>query len=222
MTERTQRLARYQDDLARLLAALEPAERAEVLDGVREHIEGALAEVPGEASEADVNRILADLGSPGQVAEAALAERPATGPYTPGATGVVTTIDLLRSKLVGRWVPPVALVAVMVGGAFIFWGFPAILLGAGILAIAISPLWTGAERVWGAIGLPVFSFMIFGSFLILHRWEASVAGLGVHTISFYLFAALSLATFIVLWIRGTRRATRLSRDVSHQSDGRLV
>ncbi|QOR69938.1 hypothetical protein IM660_14985 [Ruania alkalisoli] len=209
MTETVQRLARYQDDLARLLAALEPAERAEVLDGVREHIEAALAEVPGEASEADVNRILAELGSPGQVAEAALAERPATGPYTPGATGVVTTIDLLRSKLVGRWVPPVALVAVMVGGAFVFWGFPAILLGAGILAIAIAPLWTGAERVWGAIGLPLCSFMIFpGSLLFL---RASVGGISLFTVGFYLFAAASVTIAIVLVIRGSRRAAQYAR-----------
>lgn len=46
MTEPIERIARYQDDLVRLLAALEPAERAEVLDGVREHIDAALAERP--------------------------------------------------------------------------------------------------------------------------------------------------------------------------------
>src|SRR5699024_4222357 len=88
MTEPIERTARYQDDLARLLAALEPVQRARRLDGVREHIEAALGEVGQAPTDADVDRILGQLGSPGMVAEAALAERPDPPVPGPAASGV--------------------------------------------------------------------------------------------------------------------------------------
>ncbi|WP_109474625.1 HAAS signaling domain-containing protein [Ornithinimicrobium cavernae] len=59
----------YLDDLARMLADLPPEDRAEVLAGVREHIDAALAERPG--AETDVQSVLAELGPPDLVAREA-------------------------------------------------------------------------------------------------------------------------------------------------------
>src|SRR5690625_1842108 len=122
MTEPIARTARYQDDLARLLAALEPVERAEVLDGVREHIDAALAEVGHAPTDADVDRILGQLGSPGMVAEAALAERPAVEGAANGPSGVgaAPAGGDWREQLMGRWVPPTVVIGLFLLG---WWAF---------------------------------------------------------------------------------------------------
>lgn len=74
----------YLDDLTRALADLAPADRAEVLAGVREHIEAGLA-ARGGAGDADVNAVLSEVGTPEEVAREAYstaqyAERPVPQP----------------------------------------------------------------------------------------------------------------------------------------------
>lgn len=90
------RVAAYLDDVARMLASIDPVDRAEILAGLREHIDAALdderAGVAGSANDSDeahvsdeqVRRVLAELGPPEQVAAAALSDR---GPE-PGQYGV--------------------------------------------------------------------------------------------------------------------------------------
>src|SRR5699024_8207064 len=281
MTDPIERTARYQDDLARLLAALEPVERAEVLDGVREHIDAALAEVGHAPTDADVDRILGERGSPGMVAEAALAERPGTpvpGPAArgvdvalarfsaslagrwvrpvarllllvrgglirwaflrllvvvgspvgsrspgmvaeavlaarpgapvpgPAASGVGVALARFSASLTGRWVPPVALLLLLVGGGLILWGYPLLLIVVGILMVLGSPLWVGGEKLWATIALPLCSAMILGSFYVFIRVGVSIGGIGLNGIGFFVFAAASLVILIVLWFRGARRA----------------
>ncbi|MEO7270025.1 MAG: hypothetical protein ABIW49_12545 [Knoellia sp.] len=63
----------YLRDLEMLLHGVEPGERAEVLGGVREHLEAA---APPGASEEDVRVVLAEFGSPHYVADEAYAGRP--------------------------------------------------------------------------------------------------------------------------------------------------
>src|SRR5690625_1782721 len=208
MTDPIERTARYQDDLARLLAALEPVERAEVLDGVREHIDAALAEVGHAPTDADVDRILGQLGSPGMVAEAALAERPGTPVPGPAASGVDVALARFSSSLTGRWVPPVALLLLLVGGGLILWGYPLVLVAVGIVMVVASPLWVGGEKLWAAIALPLCSSMILGSMFVFHPTHISIGGIGLTTIGFFVFAAASLAILIALWFRGARRAGR--------------
>ena len=60
----------YLRDLEMLLHGIEPGERAEVLAGVDEHLEVSLGP---EASDDDVRRALAELGSPQSVADEAYA-----------------------------------------------------------------------------------------------------------------------------------------------------
>lgn len=64
----------YLRDLEMLLHGVEPVERAEVLGGVREHLDASL--VPG-ASDAEVRAVLAEVGLPHAVADEAYAGRPA-------------------------------------------------------------------------------------------------------------------------------------------------
>lgn len=70
----------YLDDLARMLDHLPPGDRAEVLAGVREHIEAGLAERPG-ATDPDVSRVLAELGPPEAVAREAYDAGPGSGQH---------------------------------------------------------------------------------------------------------------------------------------------
>jgi uncharacterized membrane protein len=71
-------VASYLDELGRLLVGIDPAERAEVLEGVREHLDSTLE---GTAhTEADVRAALAELGPAQDVADEAYASRPGAGP----------------------------------------------------------------------------------------------------------------------------------------------
>ena len=65
----------YLRDLEMLLRGIDPGERAEVLAGVHEHLDASL---PPSASDDDVRRALAELGSPQSVADEAYAGRPAS------------------------------------------------------------------------------------------------------------------------------------------------
>lgn len=78
-------IAVYLDDLARMLSG-DPAMRAEVLGGVSEHIEAALAARPGRTG-ADVDAVLAELGPPEAVAAAALGDGGPQGWAPDGGTG---------------------------------------------------------------------------------------------------------------------------------------
>lgn len=70
----------YLRDLELLLHGVDPGERAEVLAGVHEHLDASL--VPG-ASDEDVRRSLAELGSPQSVADEAYAGRTSSAPPSP-------------------------------------------------------------------------------------------------------------------------------------------
>jgi uncharacterized membrane protein len=69
----------YLHDLELLLHGIEPGERAEVLAGVREHLDGSLA--PG-ADDASVRAVLAELGPPQAIADEAYAGRPGPPSHT--------------------------------------------------------------------------------------------------------------------------------------------
>lgn len=67
----------YLRDLEMLLHGVDPVERADVLGGVREHLDASL--IP-EASDDDVRAVLAELGSPHAVADEAYADRISPAP----------------------------------------------------------------------------------------------------------------------------------------------
>ena len=83
-------------DLELLLHGIDPGERAEVLAGVREHLDGSL---PPDATDDDVRRALADLGSPQSVADEAYADRaiPAPRATTPGSPWLGITASCINA-----------------------------------------------------------------------------------------------------------------------------
>jgi hypothetical protein len=87
----------YLDDLARMLADLDPAERDDVLAGVREHVDGILAERPDDPRA--LEDALLRLGPPEQVAAEARADRapstsPSAGAPLPGRAWLVAALAL--------------------------------------------------------------------------------------------------------------------------------
>lgn len=70
-------VASWLRDLDLLLYGIEPGERAEVLAGVREHLDASLP--PGSGDD-DVRAVLAELGPPQAVADEAYAGRPPMAP----------------------------------------------------------------------------------------------------------------------------------------------
>lgn len=99
----------YLRDLELLLHGVEPGERAEVLAGVHEHLDVSLD--PG-ASDEDVRRSLAELGSPQSVADEAYAGRTGHAPTAPSPG------DVRRPPLSQGWVPLV--VGLLLGLALVF------------------------------------------------------------------------------------------------------
>jgi len=71
-------VARYLHDLDVLLEGIEPVERAEVVEGVREHIDTSLSHTQG--ADSDVRAVLAEVGPASAVAEEAWAGRTSPAP----------------------------------------------------------------------------------------------------------------------------------------------
>ncbi|MFJ8474452.1 HAAS signaling domain-containing protein [Kitasatospora sp. NPDC094011] len=120
------------DAVARGTATLPPERRRELLADLREHIEVSLTEAP--ATEEAVRAVLAQLGTPRQIADAALAEegqaRPA--PETAGWTNLTLTLAVLALPL--SLVPAVGPVL----------GFAAAVLAA--VRVTRSRQWTRREK----------------------------------------------------------------------------
>jgi uncharacterized membrane protein len=119
-------VTRYLDDLGRMLSPAPPAQRAEVLGQVREHLDEAFAELGPQIGEEQARRVLADLGPAADIASAAL---PDTTPPTP---------MLARSSV--PW-----LVLGLVALSFIpFFGWLTAI--GGMVMFLVSPLWDRAGR----------------------------------------------------------------------------
>lgn len=86
-TKRHQLIANYLDELSALLAGIDPAERAEVVEGVREHIDSALEGT--DVTEADLRVALAEVGPAQAVADEAYAGRQQPAP--PAARAPITS-----------------------------------------------------------------------------------------------------------------------------------
>lgn len=162
----------YLRDLEGLLQGIDAGERAEVLAGVREHLDGAL---PAGAGDDQVRSALAELGSPQAIADEAYASepRPPAGrgpmsrPWVPLTVGILLGLALLGIVLAagslaaystsetvgmdaaGNEITDEDLQFSGVGpaGAVMALMFTWIFwLPATVLAVA-SPLWTGRQKV---------------------------------------------------------------------------
>lgn len=216
---------RYLDDLDRLLRTADPADRAEVMLSVREHIDVAVAELGHEPSDAEMRRILADLGTPAQVAEGALGaagDRPSPAPVPPATSPPASPT---RPALAGAWVPPVAFFALLIGSLFLWGVVPVLALIAGIVLVCASPLWTTAQKVLAAavapllIALPVILSAVM--YLQLTRVESSSdqgitesSGGGSPIIALLLVGLViaGICLLVATWIAGARASARLHAD----------
>ncbi len=139
--------AAYLEELDRLLAGIEPRERADVMLGVREHLDSALAASGGD--EQKVREALAELGPPQLVADEAYAGRQTATAATPGSDPVMA-----RS-----WVPVV--VAVLTAVALLMTIFIVSSMGS-----VVSSSSSGSSDANGVITHEETSEVLAGSPLI--------------------------------------------------------
>ncbi len=203
-TDHTGRTARYLDDLARLLDPLDPIERAEVLDTVREHLDSIIAELDQEPTDADIDRILTSLGAPGQVAEAALAD------WTNRTASSTTPAPQQRPALSRVWVPPVALAAIVLGSLSAPFLVPILVLVAGVVLLCVSPLWSPWQKVLGAVGIPLGLVPVLLATLVVLRTTSAgeQESLNAWAVIVPASAILSLAITAYVLVVGIRRASR--------------
>src|SRR5699024_9182938 len=133
-----------------------------------------------------------------------LAERPDRPLPGAGASGLDAALARFSAALTGRWVPPVALGLLLIGGAWML-GYPLLLVAVGILLVVGSPLWVRGEKLCAAIALPLCSSMFLGH-LLLMRWRVWIGPFTPADIAGILAVAAALVIFIVLWVRGGSRA----------------
>ncbi len=170
-------ISAYLRDLEMLLHGIDPGERAEVLAGVHEHLDASLQP---SASNDDVRRTLAELGSPQSIADEAYAGHPASRPTDPLAGTPVAHPSSPWPPLVACVLNTLMLVPILflgwLGGHPSEWLFlgPTFTIPWFILLImtAKSDAWTSTEKSLSILLIP-----------------SIVIGLG-------------LATWLVTWLTG--------------------
>lgn len=201
------RIERYVAALDRAMAAAPADERAEVVAGVREHIEAALADRP-DPTDAEVDAVLRQLGDPVVIA----------GDAVPDATRVPPP-PAARPALAERWVPTAVVAMIGAGFALFFLALPLLLVLAGVVLLWMSPLWSRAEKLVGTLvplaSIVVLAVLTAGSGAPSAQscvssdpncpvgQPAGQAGLSWVGVAIVLLA--TAATLTVLWHRGTSR-----------------
>ncbi len=179
MTAPSPLVGAYLADLDRALAGAEPADRLEIVDAVREHIDTAVAELGAAPTQAEIAGVLRRLGTADDVAAAwaAGADRPTPGPgwvgpdplLRPSAHGLVPVPPGETRPATSPWL--VALVVIL-GLA---------VLGPALLALAVI-LWPAAIAI--ALGATV-ALGIAWRRATTHRaaWLAAFAACAVLTLA---------------------------------------
>lgn len=129
-------VVRYLDELERLLHGVDPVERTEVLDGVREHLEASLHGSAG--GDADVRAALEDIGPPQAVADEAYVGRP-SGPVAaqaPVHTAPATVAPPHVPTTSRSWVPPIVWI---LGALSLLQVVTTALIGPGSLGLSDVP-----------------------------------------------------------------------------------
>jgi len=233
----SERRAGYLDDLGGLLRPLTALQRIEVIDGVRDRIDRAVADLGREPTGQDMEQILEAVGSVEAVATAALAaQAPAAAvASTAGVTSSqpptrvedkpaprptrnfdLSTIPAMewpdepapRPSMTRRWLPFVVLLLIGIGSFFLLFLLPALALIVGAILLWISPLWTTAEK---AIGTAVPAIGL-GAFLPLLALGAGSSGNPMLAMIGFVGAILGIAALIWVGLRGMRAA----REVEQQ------
>lgn len=227
-----ERIDRYLAELAGALGDLPESERDDVVAGVREHVQAALADRPA-VTDADVDEVLRALGDPLTIAAEATGDDGGSGGRAVGGSEDhrIRTVPVLQRD----WVPGFVVVALLaaplvltfvatLGGIFLL---PFVLL-AGWAVLWISPLWTPVEKLAGTFLLPALSVLLFLGLFTTGSTEVCSGGSDIPTtcttegwltpvvfwIIFATVAAGSIATTVVLYRNGQRRAAALAQSFS--------
>ncbi|TDE97626.1 hypothetical protein EXU48_05485 [Occultella glacieicola] len=112
-------------------------------------------------------------------------------------------------RLAGAWVPPVALLSIGAGALLAVFVYPLVLLLAGIVLVAASPLWTPAERSLAVLGLPLIIGAPLWATLITDLFRAGSVTGGVWGFVVPACVGLGFVILAVLWIRGRAAHARL-------------
>ncbi|GAB2615491.1 hypothetical protein [Pseudactinotalea suaedae] len=233
----SERRAGYLDDLGGLLRPLTALQRIEVIDGVRDRIDRAVADLGREPTGEDMEQILERVGSVESVATAALAAH-APAPAVAGTAGVtssqpatrvedkpaprpVRNFDLSsipamdwpdepapRPAMTRRWLPFVVLVLIGIGSFFLLFLLPALALIVGAILLWMSPLWTTGEK---AIGTAVPAIGL-GAFLPLLALGAGSEGNAMLAMIGFVGAILGIAALIWVGVRGMRAARKVDQQ----------
>ena len=187
-------VAAYLADLDRALAGADPADRLEIVDAVREHIEASLAELGASPTQAEVAGVLRRLGTADDVAAAWAAgtDRPGTpqgawsgGPQLrPSAHGLAPTPPDEARPATSPWL--VALVVIL-GLAF---GGPLVLALLG--ALFLVPVRVGG----GVISIVVGGLAVAATVGCGIAWRRSTTHRRAWLIAFLVGLVVILATVI--------------------------
>ncbi|WP_147375302.1 HAAS signaling domain-containing protein [Jiangella rhizosphaerae] len=230
-----QRVDRYLAELAGALGGLPETERADVVAGIREHIEAALAG-RSPVTDADVDEVLRALGDPLAIAAEATGADGVSGAAAGPAIGGRRDAPVLSRD----WVPAFVVVALLaapllltllatVGGILLL---PFAVL-AGWAALWLSQLWTPLEKLAGTFLLPALSVLLFFGLFTSGASEVCSGGVredgttyesctteggwltpAVFWAILIGVAAASVATAVVLYRNGRRRAAELAQSFS--------
>lgn len=220
----TAQIDRFLHDLERALADRPETERAEIVGGVREHIDAALR--GRNASADEVETVLRSLGDPLEIAAAAETER---GHPMPGSAAPSSP----RPRLTAWWVPSIVLPLTAFCGFGLFLVIPVVPLLIGLTIFWNSSLWKPLEKVVGTVAMTVPSaLLIIGSLVAFGAPEVcSQSGmvgdpssvtetctggipdwLGTLNLAGMLTVlGAGVVVMIVLIARGTRRSNELDR-----------
>jgi hypothetical protein len=231
-------VASYLEELDRLLAGIDPGDRAEVMAGVREHLDTAL---PGSdaVTDDDVRAALAELGPPHAVADEAYAGKPPAIPppvprhgpmgrvWVPILVVILQVIALLFALIIIGGFSAVSTVSVNgvtdpesaeLTGNPLFGSLAAILFTLPLwatvaLLVGLSPLWVGREKAAEALLVPGAA-LLMGILPLIGYLLVGVNGVYAGT---WTAAALVILGGGWLMTRLTRRAATRPKDATAKS-----
>ena len=230
-------VAAYLEELDRLLAGIDPGDRAEVMSGVREHLDTAL-HGSDPVTDDDVRAVLAELGPPHAVADEAYADRPPAvvppvprvGPmsrvWVPILVVILQVIALLFVLIIVGGFPAVTTASVdgvrprvarrELTGNPLFGSLAAIMFTLPLwatvaLLVGTVPLWVGREKAAEALLIPGAA-LLMGVLPLIGYWLIGVNGVHAGT-----------STGVVLIILGggwlMTRLTRRAAARARMTDG---
>lgn len=185
----------YLADLDRALAGADPADRLEIVDAVREHIDAAVAELGASPSQAQIAGVLRRLGTADDVAAAWAvgAERPVV-PAPPArgyeyqGPGYPPAAPTTRAPLPGWAVALFVVLGVLLAGPLLV----AVLVAPFLFSVRASGAVGGA---WGAWALPVL--LVAATVAAGVAWRRSVRHRGGWLVTFVVLLVVDLGALAV-------------------------